>query len=187
MPLTIFNFKKLRSSLPQAVQAQPEVPPLDVQQRARTMVNSLLASRGLDPATCCNSDGTFWVIPLRPVPVVIRLIRVEPEREETPATESAGGTAHKSEPDDFIEVSTHLMRLPAYPLLAVYRFLLEMNMRLIGTAFAIDEGSIYLRSQRRINDLDESEIDEMISATVVVANGTLPIMLEQFSVGVVPN
>lgn len=134
----------------------------------------------------------FWVLPLEPVPVIIRLIRIEaeshPKSEVTaPEARAKGNQSQASNtPDDFIEVFARLIHLPSHPLLAVYRFLLESNMRLIGTAFAVDEGYIFLRSQRRIDGLDESEVEEMVRSILSVADSAVPIMLEQFPLGVVP-
>ena len=185
MPLAALNLKKLRSSLVMMRLATPEAPPADVQVRARVLINGLLAKRGLDPTRCCDSDGTFWLLPLDPVPVAIRLIRVDAEVKAPDESGKASQSQAAGKPDDFIEVFARVMRLPSHPLLAVYRFLLETNMRLIGTAFAIEEGHILLRSQRRIDGLDDNELEEMISAICAIADGVIPLMQEQFSLGVV--
>ncbi len=135
MPLSSWNFQKLKSSLALVRPAAPAAP-LDVQQRAKAIVNSVLTKHGLDPAICYDAEANLWILPTQAVPVMIRLIRIEPEA--TSETESANDRADKpgeqkqsieaAEPEDFIEVRARLTRLPSYPLLAVYRCLLEMNM-----------------------------------------------------------
>ena len=151
--------------------------PRDVQSRAKTLMKSLMSSKGLDADAMWVKELDGWVIPA-PVPVLVRLIRVE-----VPADEAG----KPSEVLDYIDAKARLMRLPASGLLALYRYVLEANWQITNTSFAILGEHLYLTSRRPLADLDESELDSMIGHTISATGAFLPTLMEQFALGAVPD
>lgn len=150
--------------------------PRDVQSRAKTLMGNLLRAKGLDADEIWAKDLDGWVIPA-PVPVLVRLIRVEIPNED-------GGK--RVEILDYIDAKARLMRLPASGLLALYRYVLEANWQITNTSFAILGEHLYLTSRRPLADLDESELDSMIGHTISATEMFLPVLMEQFALGAVP-
>lgn len=146
-------------------------PPDKVLRRYKKMISNVLSKKGVDADKFYNDQRMTWIVPLQPVPVFIRLVRRERQDGKT---------------DDFIEVFARMMQLPSEPLVAVYRFLLGFNMTLVGTAFAVDSGYIYLCSQRPLEGLDENELEDMVGAVIAVVNQALPLLQQEFAVGAVP-
>lgn len=64
-----------------------------------------------------------------------------------------------------------------------YRYLLEFNMRTMNVAFGIEDDHIYARSGRRVEGLNEGEVEEMIEAVMRVVLTVQPILMQGFDVG----
>ena len=169
------RLKTPRPSQSASFEAQTAAP-RDVQSRAKVLMKSLLSSKGLDADAMWAKELDGWIIPA-PVPVLVRLIRVEISSEE-------GGK--KPEILDYIDAKARLMRLPSSGLLALYRYVLEANWQLTNTSFAILGEHLYLTSRRPLADLDESELDSMIGHTISATDAFLPTLMEQFALGAVP-
>ena len=83
----------------------------------------------------------------------------------------------------FIETMMRLAPLPEKNLLAFYRYLLESNLKLNHAAFCVNGDSVFLRAQRRLEGLDEAELDDMISSLVEAAEDYFLPLVEQFTFG----
>jgi hypothetical protein len=82
-----------------------------------------------------------------------------------------------------IESAMRLAPLPAQNLLPFYRYLLESNLKLNHAAFCVSSDGVFLRAQRRLQGLDASELDDMISSIVEAAEDYFQPLLEQFTFG----
>ena len=133
----------------------------------RQLISGLLTKKGLNPAQIYRPDAGLWVIPAQPAPVVLRLLR----------------EGNEAEPVDTIETMMRLAPLPAKNLLAFYRYLLESNQKMNNAAFCLSGDSVFLRAGRRLEGLDESELDDMISSLVEAAEDYFAPLLEQFAFG----
>ncbi len=139
----------------------------DDQEPFRALISALLTKKGLNPAQIYRPDSKLWVIPAQPAPVVLRLLR---EGEAEAAI-------------DFIETMMRVAPLPAKNILPFYRYLLESNQKMNNAAFCVDGDSVFLRSSRQLEDLDEAELDDMISSLVEAAEDYFAPLLEQFAFG----
>ncbi len=62
---------------------------------------------------------------------------------------------------------------------AVYRWLLERNLRMYGVSFAIDQlGDIYLAGRLPLSSLDEEELDRILGSVLEYADGSFNTILE---------
>ena len=62
---------------------------------------------------------------------------------------------------------------------AVYRWLLERNLRMYGVSFAIDHlGDIYLAGRLPLSSLDEIELDRILGSVLEYADGSFNTILE---------
>ena len=62
---------------------------------------------------------------------------------------------------------------------AVYRWLLERNLRMYGVAFAIDHlGDIYLAGRLPLASIDEAEVDRILGSVLEYADGSFNTILE---------
>jgi hypothetical protein len=62
---------------------------------------------------------------------------------------------------------------------AVYRWLLERNLRMYGVSFAIDHlGDIYLAGRLPLPSLDEAELDRILGSVLEYADGSFNTILE---------
>ncbi len=62
---------------------------------------------------------------------------------------------------------------------AVYRWLLERNLRMYGVSFAIDHlGDIYLAGRLPLSSLDEAELDRILGSVLEYADGSFNTILE---------
>jgi hypothetical protein len=62
---------------------------------------------------------------------------------------------------------------------AVYRWLLERNLRMYGVAFAVDHlGDIYLTGRLPLTSLDEDELDRILGSVLEYADGSFNTILE---------
>jgi hypothetical protein len=129
----------------------------------RDLINDVLTRRGLDAAQAYKNDLQIWMLPARPAPLVLRLVR--------------------DEENDFLECVMRLAPLPAKNLLAFYRALLEANMRLSYAAFGVTGDGVFLHYQRPLAALDEDELDDVISTMIQAADDEWPPLLEQFIFG----
>lgn len=150
--------------------------PRDAQKQAKTLMTELGVKRGIDVSQCWEPEINAWILPVGPTPLIVRLNRVESDAED----------GKKKEVEDYLIVTSRVMRLPTHGLLALYRFVLETNMNLTSTAFAVCEEHLYLTSQRPLQDLDESELDAAIGHTVSAVTYFRSLLLEEFAVGAVP-
>lgn len=133
----------------------------------RQLISGLLTKKGLNPAQIYRPDSGLWVIPAQPAPVVLRLLREGDEEEAR----------------DSIETMMRLAPLPAKNILPFYRYLLESNQKLNNAAFCLEGDSVFLRSSRQLEGLDELELDDMISSLVEAAEDYFAPLLEQFAFG----
>jgi hypothetical protein len=62
---------------------------------------------------------------------------------------------------------------------AVYRWLLERNLRMYGVSFAVDHlGDIYLAGRLPLSSLDEIELDRILGSVLEYADGSFNTILE---------
>ncbi|MEI6229506.1 MAG: YbjN domain-containing protein [Actinomycetes bacterium] len=62
---------------------------------------------------------------------------------------------------------------------AVYRWLLERNLRMYGVSFAVDHlGDIYLAGRLPLSSLDETEVDRILGSVLEYADGSFNTILE---------
>ena len=150
-------------SIPDAFKRGTPLP--DEAEPFRVLISDLLTKKGLNPAQIFRPDSGLWVIPAQPAPVVLRLL-----------LEGESGT-------NSIETVMRLAPLPAKHLLPFYRYLLESNQKLNNAAFGLEGDSVFLRSSRQLEGLDEAELDDMISSLVEAAEDYFAPLLEQFAFG----
>ena len=131
----------------------------------RALISELLTKKGLNPAQIYRPDSGLWVVPAQPAPVILRLLR---EGDESVAS---------------VETMMRVAPLPAKNLLPFYRYLLESNQKLNNAAFCLEGDSVFLRSSRQLEGLDEAELDDMISSLVEAAEDYFAPLLEQFAFG----
>lgn len=138
---------------------------------ARPIVDACMHAHGLDSASMWNDELNLWVVTAGSWKVFVRPVRTEPDDPKS------------GSPEDYLEVFTRVMALPSYPLLALYRNLLEVNMRLIGCAFGVESGVIFLRHERPLAGMSAGELDAMISLMVQNAESTVPYLSQEFPLG----
>lgn len=146
--------------------------PSSARDAVREVVEASLREHDTDPDTVWDDEVGAWGIGGKHGPVWVRPIRLEPEEGDKEGV-----------PQDFLEVFTRVMPLPSYPIVAVYRTLLELNMKLIGCAFGIEGGDIFVRHERTVIDLDGSEFDAIVASVMRNAELIIPILSEEFPVG----
>lgn len=144
-----------------------EAPPPEKLEFYRQMISDVLTKKGIDATRAHKADAGLWIVPAQPAPVVVRLLRDEEDGQDV----------------DFIETVMRLVPLPAKNLLAFYRFLLETNLKLNHASFCVSGDSVFLRAQRRLEGLDEVELDDMISSLLEAAEDYFLPALEQFTFG----
>lgn len=154
---------------------QRRAAPHDAQERCKRLMQSLMAKKDLKADEYWAGEANAWVLPFWRSPILVQLVRIESEDEDTKAQIVK----------DFVLVYTRVMRLPSTQLLALYRYVLEANDSLQGVAFSIEADYLMLTSRRSLQDLDESELDALIGQTVVAAQHFGPLLGEQFDVGAV--
>ena len=109
-----------------------------------------MAALGLDPAEARLGDYT-WQFQRGTALVEIKLVQED------------GGQA-------FFQISAPVMHLPHDNLLRLYRRLLELNMQLVGVAFAIYRDVVYRVDERPVPGLDETEAHAMINTVAGFAD-----------------
>ena len=166
-----------------------EQPTVGAIERAAQMMAELLSQRGLNPDEHSHEEGIIWLLPTSVGTVIVRLIRVEAENEDEDTDQNVGKDDNQEvhePPQDFIEVTVRVIRLPSTQLLALYRFLLEQNSLLFNSSLAIEEDSVILRSARSLRGMDEQELNDMIIFVAMTSARIRPVLLEQFAIGAVP-
>ena len=62
---------------------------------------------------------------------------------------------------------------------AVYRFLLEQNMKLFGVAYGLDsDGDIYLDAQLPLSSVNAEDLDRLLGSVLTYADETFNVLLE---------
>lgn len=126
------------------------LPPPDDLPRVAARIDSVLAALGLNPTEARVGDYT-WQFQRGTALVEIKLVQED------------GGQA-------FFQISAPVMHLPHDNLLRLYRRLLELNMQLVGVAFAIYHDVVYLVDERPVPGLDEDEAHAMINTVAGFAD-----------------
>ena len=152
--------------------------PRDAHGRAKAVMTATLRAKDLDAAKYWVEELNGWALPFGRAPIVVQLVRNEREDPDN---------KKKKIISDMLMIHTRVMRLPSSNLLALYRTVLEANDVLTGTAFAIVGEYLMLTHQRTLQDLDESELDELIGHTVMASAHFGPLLCEQFDTGAVPD
>jgi hypothetical protein len=114
-------------------------------------IDVILANLGLDPASARVANATYlWQFQRGSALVEIRLLR--------------------EGRDSFFQISAPVMHLPHDGLLRLYRRMLELNMQLVGAAFAVYRDVVYLIDERPLPGLDDSEAHAMINTVAGFAD-----------------
>ena len=117
-------------------------PPDQLEQSLRT-VESILAAIGVDPAAARMQveRGYGWNFERGSALIEVYL---------TPDEQG------------YLQVLSPIMHLPAANLLALYRRLLELNLKLTNAALGVHEDVVYLYHERLLAGLDAAEADAII-------------------------
>ncbi len=80
---------------------------------------------------------------------------------------------------DRIRFESFFMRKPMQNAAGFYELLLRRNMRAYGVHFAVDaDGDVYLVGQRGVEGLSEEELDRIVGAILVEADGAFTAAIE---------
>lgn len=129
--------------------------------RIAPRIDEMLIALGIDPTAARIPDTFTWLFERGTAQVEVRLIQ-----------EDGGGT--------FIQVSAFVMHLPHDNVLRLYRRLLELNMQLVGAAFAVHRDVVYLVEERPTQDLNDSEIHTMINTVAGFADQLDDVLVAEF-------
>ncbi len=78
-----------------------------------------------------------------------------------------------------VTINAFVARRPDENHEAVYRWLLERNLKMYGVAFAVDNlGDIYLAGRVPLNSIDEVELDRLIGCVSEYSDGAFNTILE---------
>jgi hypothetical protein len=124
-------------------------------------IDGVLTALGLNPAEARIADTYTWQFQRGTALIEMRLIK-----------EDGGGT--------FFQISAPVMHLPHDNLLYLYRRLLELNMQLVGAAFAIYRDVVYLVDERPVPGLDDNEAHAMINTVAGFADQLDDTLVEEF-------
>lgn len=109
------------------------------------MVNDIIVSLGVDPEQCYNEEKGVWFLKKGSANVEVAMFSI-----------NYGETS-----EDYIEIASPIMKIPASNLEVFYKRLLELNDTNIGVKFSIKGDWIWLLAQRELRDLDRSELETM--------------------------
>jgi len=114
-------------------------------------IDGVLTALGLNPTEARIPDSYTWQFQRGTALIEVRLVQ-----------EDGANT--------FFQISAPVMHLPHDNLLRLYRRLLELNMQLVGAAFAIYRDVIYLVDERPVPGLDDNEAHAMINTVAGFAD-----------------
>ena len=124
--------------------------------RATSLVEQTIEALGVDPAqTRVGGDEQRWALRRGSASI---LISIQP-----PAKEGAEGT---------IRLLAPVVRIPQGDAAAkLFQRLLELNTSaLVGVAFGVQDGDVVLVAERSLQDLDASEVDDMVRTIGAMAD-----------------
>lgn len=124
-------------------------------------IDNVLTALGLNPSEARLAETFTWQFQRGTALIEMRLIQ-----------EDGGGT--------FFQISAPIMHLPHDNVLFLYRRLLELNMQLVGAAFAIYRDVVYLVDERPVPGLDDDEAHAMINTVAGFADQLDDSLVEEF-------
>jgi hypothetical protein len=137
--------------------------------RARGLVEEVVARLGVDPKTALAKEephAVTWTLQRGSAAVLITLA----ERETGPSKTST-----------FLRVVSPVLTLPDEGLEALFRHLLELNAAgLANAAFGLVDHKIVAVSERPTEDLQASEVEQMIRHLAAVADTYDDRLMKQF-------
>lgn len=124
-------------------------------------IDGVLTALGINPSAARIPDTFTWQFQRGTALIEMRLIQEE------------GGNT-------FFQISAPVMHIPHDNLLRLYRRLLELNMQLVGAAFAVYRDVVYLVDERPVPGLDDTEAHAMINTVAGFADQLDDLLVEEF-------
>lgn len=127
------------------------------------MVENTILSLGLNPEECQEEAGR-WVFRKGSAKIIVSVFHSQPNKE------------------DYILVSSPVVKIPGTNLEKFFKRLLEINTIMFQASFSIDNGFAYLRILRECKGLDNKEIENMFQRVGYYADEYDDILKQEFPI-----